>query len=467
MVQNVGKRTVGQGASTSSSVKPQARTARHSASRQAAPASAHTYTQRVRAVDIGPGAYTRQAAEKMVSPLQASRTRTLHLRLDTPLLLAIITLCVLGLVILYSASYDYSRGLTGDAYSMIKRQIMWLVLGIGLMVFCAFFDYHIYRRLAFPGLLATCVLLVGVLLVNEVTNNAVRSLWSGSIRPSELAKLMVVLYVSVWLFARQERLTKISLGLAPLSVVLGVVGGLIYRQPDLSAVITVFFLISVIFFLAGGDLKQLALMLAVGTAIGFFVAQFSTTAKGRIFYFIEGWKNPLGVSDHVRGALEGFVNGGWFGKGLGKGIAKLLDLPVAPTDSIYAVVGEELGVVGSVFLLGLFVFLLWRGITIARKAPDQLGALLAAGLCIWVAFEAFVNMAVVLNVLPFAGNALPFVSAGGSSLVMTLVAMGIVLNVARQSVTKERENDTSAFVDLRRGNRRRSVSRPDNLAGSR
>jgi cell division protein FtsW len=455
MVQNVGKRT-------SVNSTPQVKTARRGAGNQPSSTTTRAYTQRVRGVDIGPGAYTRPAvAEKPVSSL-----RTLHLRLDAPLLLAVVTLCVLGLVILYSASYDYSRSLTGDPFSMIKRQVIWMVLGVGLMVFCAFFDYHIYNRLAFPALLVTCALLVAVLLVNEVSNNAVRSLWGGSIRPSELAKLAVILYVSVWLFARQERLTKISLGLAPLSVVLGVVGGLIYRQPDLSAVITVFFLISVIFFLAGGDIKQFALMILGGTAIGFVVAQFSTTAKGRIFYFIEGWKNPLGVSDHVRGALEGFVTGGWFGRGLGKGIAKLLDLPVAPTDSIYAVVGEELGVLGAVILLGLFVFLLWRGITIARKAPDQLGALLAAGLCIWVAFEAFVNMAVVMNVLPFAGNALPFVSAGGSNLVVTLTAMGIVLNVARQSVTKERESDFSALVNLRRGNRRRSVSRPDNLAGS-
>ncbi len=456
MVQNVGKRTV------SKSTDPQVRTAHRNAGRQPTTTAARTYTQRVRAVDIGPGAYTRPAAAE--TPV--SRLRTLHLRLDTPLLLTVITLSVLGLVILYSASYDYSRSLTGDPFSMIKRQMLWIMIGVVALVFCAFFDYHIYSRLAFPALLATCGLLVGVLLVNEVTNNAVRSLWGGSIRPSELAKLVVVLYVSVWLFTRQERLTKISLGLVPLSVVLGLVGGLIYRQPDLSAVITVFFLVSVIFFLAGGDIKQFALLIIGGAAIGFFVAQFSTTAKGRIFYFIEGWKNPLGVSDHVRGALEGFVNGGWLGKGLGKGIAKLLDLPVAPTDSIYAVVGEELGVLGSVFLLGLFVYLLWRGITIARKAPDQLGALLAAGLCIWVAFEAFVNMAVVLNVLPFAGNALPFVSAGGSNLVITMIAMGIVLNVARQSVTKERESDFSAFVNLRRGNRRRSVSRPDNLAGS-
>jgi cell division protein FtsW len=456
MVQNVGKRT--------SVNKPdqQVRTARRSDGRQPASSSTRTYTQRARAVDIGPGAYTRPpTAEKPLSQI-----RTLHLRLDTPLLLTVVTLIVLGLVILYSASYDYSRLLTGDPYAMIKRQVLWAVLGVGAMIFCAFFDYHIYQRLAFPALLATCGLLIGVLLVNEITNNAVRSLWEGSIRPSELAKLVVVLYVSVWLFARQERLTKISLGLAPLSVVLGVVGGLIFRQPDLSAVVTVFFLISATFFLAGGDIRQFGLMILFGTAIGLLVAQFSTTASDRIFYFIEGWKNPLGVSDHVRGALEGFVNGGWFGKGLGKGIAKLLDLPVAPTDSIFAVVGEELGVLGSVVLVGLFVFLLWRGISIARKAPDQLGALLAAGLCIWVAFEAFVNMAVVLNVLPFAGNALPFISAGGSSLVITLTAMGIVLNVARQSVTKERESDFSAFVNLRRGNRRRSVSRPDNLAGS-
>jgi cell division protein FtsW len=420
-------------------------------------------TRRVFVTDVSQVAFTRPAKEEK----PAIRFRPLHLRFDLPILLTVAILVIFGLLMLYSASYDYSLIWAGDPYAMISRQILWLGLGIIGMVFFALFDYHYFRILAFPALIFTTGLLALVLALNEVTNNAVRSLWEGSVRPSELAKIIIIIYVAVWLYARQERLTKLSIGLVPLSIVLGGVGGLILRQPDLSAVVTIFILGGVIFFLAGGDLRQLGMLMVGALGVGFLIVRVSATANQRISDYILGWQDPQLVSDHVRGALESFINGGWIGTGPGKGVAKILHLPVAPTDSIFAVVGEEFGVVGAAFVLGLFVFLMWRGLIISRKAPDQLGALLIAGLCIWLAFEAFVNMAVVLNVLPFAGNALPFFSSGGSSLVTSLAAIGIILNVARQSVDKESERENSATVDMRRGNRRRSVSRPDNLAGIR
>jgi cell division protein FtsW len=412
-------------------------------------------------IDLGARPYIREPKRDAA----AFRFRPLHLRLDIPLLIAVATILVLGLVILYSASYDYSRFWIGDPYYMITRQLIWLGIGLIGLVFFALFDYHYIRHFAFPALMFTLGLLVLVLTVNQIFNNAARSILSGSIRPSELAKLVIVVYTSVWLYARQERLTTLSVGLAPLSVVLGAYGGLILAQPDLSAVVTVFFLGTVVFFLAGGDLKQLGMMLLASLVVGLLVFQASATASERIRQFVEGWKNPENVSDHVRGALESFANGKWLGTGLGKGEMKLLDLPVAPTDSIFAVIGEELGVVGAAFVVGLFVFLLWRGLKVSRRAPDQLGALLAAGLTIWLVFEAFVNMAVVLNILPFAGNALPFVSFGGSSLVVSLAAIGIIMNVARQSVDKESEREFGAVINLRGRNRRRRVSSLDHVPG--
>ncbi len=415
------------------------------------------------ATDVSQISFTRPVKEEK----PAVRFRPLHLRLDLPILLTTAILVIFGLLILYSASYDYSLIWSGDPYALISRQILWLGLGIVGLVFFALFDYHYYRIFAFPALIFTTILLALVLAVNEVTNNAVRSLFEGSVRPSELAKLVIIIYVSVWLFARQERLTKLSIGLVPLCIVLGGIGGLILLQPDLSAVVTIFILGGIVFFLAGGDLRQLAGLMVGALGVGFLIVRVSSTANQRITDYINGLQNPLLVSDHVRGALESFINGRWIGTGPGKGIAKILHLPVAPTDSIYAVVGEEFGVIGATFVLGLFVFLMWRGLIISRKAPDQLGSLLIAGLGMWLAFEAFVNMAVVLNVLPFAGNALPFFSSGGSSLVTSLAAIGIILNVARQSIDKESERENSATVDMRRGNRRRSVSRPDNLAGNR
>lgn len=411
-------------------------------------------------IDLGARPYIREP--KKATPI--FRFRPLHLRLDIAFLIAVATILVLGLVILYSASFDYSRFWVGDPYYMITRQLMWLGIGLVGLVFFALFDYHYFRPFAFPALLVTLGALVLVLAVNQIFNNAERSILGGSIRPSELAKLVIVVYTAVWLYARQERLTTLSIGLVPLSVVMGTIGGFILAQPDLSAVVTVFFLGCAVFFLAGGDLKQLGILAVIAMVVGMLVFQASATASERIRQFIEGWRNPENVSDHVRGALESFTNGRWLGTGLGKGEMKLLDLPVAPTDSIFAVIGEELGVIGAVFVVGLFIFLLWRGLAISRRAPDLLGALLAGGLTIWLVFEAFVNMAVVLNILPFAGNALPLISFGGSSLVVCLAGIGIIMNVARQSVDQESESGLSAIINLRGRNRRRSVSSLDHVS---
>ncbi len=420
----------------------------------------HANQNRVYGVELGARPLNREKVEERLR----LTLKPLHLKVDVPFLITIITLLIVGLVILYSASYDYSRSWNGSPYFMITRQLMWLGVGIAALLFFAFFDYHKYTPFVVLALLGTIGLLVVVLFVNQFINNAERSILGGSIRPSELAKLVIVVYTSVWLFARKERLTQLSIGLIPLSIVMGVMGGFILAQPDLSAVVTVFALGTIVFFLAGGDLKQLGFLLLIALVTGFFVFQASATASKRMEQFWSGWQNPTGVSDHVRGASESFVNGSWFGTGLGKGEAKLLDLPVAPTDLIFAVVGEEFGVFGATVLVGLFVILLWRGLTIARNAPDQLGSLLAAGLSIWLALEAFVNMAVMLNVLPFAGNALPFISFGGSSLVACMAAVGIIMNVARQGVEKESESVISAIDHLRGRNRRRGVPRSNNIS---
>ncbi|MCL4824359.1 MAG: FtsW/RodA/SpoVE family cell cycle protein, partial [Anaerolineales bacterium] len=177
-----------------------------------------------------------------------------------------------------------------------------------------------------------------------------------------------------------------------------------------------------------------------------------------------GLKDPTQASYHVLRSFEAIVNGGVFGRGLGQSLSKFTGLPVPPTDSIFAVVVEELGLVGSVFLMGLYVLLIWRGLAIARLAPDMLGTLLASGLVLWVGAEALINMAVMVGLMPFAGNALPFVSAGGSNLTMMLAACGIVMNVSRQRGAVARSDDEwrsfGADLDLRGRNGRRRVSRP-------
>lgn len=396
----------------------------------------------------------------------ASRTRPAR-SFDMPLLVTVIALAVFGLVMLFSASWDFSLSAYGSAMHMFDRQVLWLLLGIAIATGLAFFDYHHLRKLIVPAMLLTAVLLIGVLLMKDIRLGAKRSFFDGSVQPSELAKLITIIYLAVWLHAKREHLHNIQLGLIPLGVILGVIGGLIYQQPDLSAAGTVLILGGLLFFLAGGDLKQIGFLLIVAVIAGMIVSQVSVTGRTRISDFIAGFKDPTQASYHVRRSFEAIVNGGWFGVGIGQSQSKLTGLPVPPTDSIFAVIAEELGLFGSVALIGLYTALVWRGLVIARRAPDMLGTLLAAGLVIWIGIEALVNMAVMVGLLPFAGNALPFISAGGSNLVASLSAVGILMNISRQhgeSVDIEEAEEKewrshSAVVDLRGWNGRRRVSR--------
>ena len=384
---------------------------------------------------------------------------------DMPLLVIVIALVVFGLLMLFSASWDFSFGAYGDPMHMFNRQLTWLGLGaIGALVL-AFFDYHHWRKFVVPAMALTIILLVSVLLMSDIRFGAKRNLCAeGSCQPSEVAKLVTILYLSVWLYSKRQQLHDIALGLIPLGVILGIVGGLIYQQPDLSAAGTVLMLGGLLFFLAGGDLKQIGVLLLVAITAAWLITQISPTGRERVNDFLAGIKDPLQASYHVRRSFEAIVTGGWFGVGLGQSRAKLTGLPVPPTDSIFAVVTEELGLVGSIVLIGLYGALVWRGFVIARRAPDMLGTLLASGLALWIGFEALINMAVMVGLLPFAGNALPFISAGGSNLVATMSAVGILFNISRQkgegTITDEEWRSYGAVADLRWWNRRRSVSRP-------
>jgi len=383
---------------------------------------------------------------------------------DMPLLVTVVALIVFGLVMLFSSSWDFSLGVYGDPMHMFDRQLMWLGLGLAIALALAFFDYHYWRKYALAAMAATILLLVVVLLMNEIRLGAKRAFFEGSVQPSELAKLVSILYLGVWLYAKRQDLNDLSLGLIPLGVILGIVGGLIYQQPDLSAAATVLMLGGLLFFLAGGDLKQIGVLLIVAIIAAWLVASISTTGRERVGDFVAGLKDPLQASYHVRRSFEAIVNGGWFGVGLGQSQSKLTGLPVPPTDSVFAVVAEELGLFGSVMLIGLYGALVWRGFVIARRAPDMLGTILASGLVIWIGMEAMINMAVMVGLLPFAGNALPFVSAGGSNLIATLAAIGILFNISRQTgegtITDDEWRSYGAVVNMRWWNRRRSISRP-------
>ncbi len=393
-----------------------------------------------------------------------SPTKKLARAFDMPLLLTVIALLVFGLIMLYSASYDFSFKEYGSSTYMFVRQVRWLVLAVVLAFTLSLFDYHNWRRIIVVAMLMTIGLLVTVSIINEIRLGASRTLYQGSYQPSEVAKLISVIYLSVWLYSKRQYLHDIGFGLIPLGFILGIVGGLIYRQPDLSAAATVFLLGGLLFFLAGADIKQIIVLLILAVGISFMIVRFSATGQNRVDSFIAGLQDFSHASYHVQRSFEAIIKGGVFGVGLGQADTKLLGLPFAPTDSVFAVVAEELGLFGSVILIGLYSSLVWRGLVIARRAPDMLGTLLASGITFWIAIEALINMSAMVGLVPFAGNALPFISAGGSNLVSTLCGIGIMLNISRQSgeTAKKEENDWRSFgavVDLRRGNGRRSVSR--------
>jgi cell division protein FtsW len=410
---------------------------------------------------MGTGTFVKE--RRYVSPRKREKAAASKRSFDVLLLLDITALLVLGLIMLYSASWDFSLGAYGDPMLMFTRQVLWMIMGIVGAAFLSRFDYHRWRTLALFAMAFTIILLVGVLLLSEIRFNAKRAFFEGSVQPSELAKLISIIYLAVWMYSKRQSLQDIQLGLIPLGMILGIVGGLIYLQPDLSAAGTVLILGGLLFFLAGGDLKQIALLLIAALIMGWLVVRISPTGAERVGDFVNGIKDPTQASYHVRRSFEAIVNGGIFGTGIGRSETKLLGLPVPPTDSIFAVVAEELGLVGSIVLIGLYATLVWRGMVIARRAPDMLGTLLASGLSLWIGMEALINMAVMVGLMPFAGNALPFISAGGSNLVVSLAAIGILLNISRQSgATVDEENDWRSFgavVDLRWRNRRRRISR--------
>ena len=390
--------------------------------------------------------------------------RSARLGFDVPFLLVVISIILFGMLMVYSASADYSFQVYGSPAYIFMRQLRWLGLGGIVMVFLAWMDYHYWKKLALPLMAAAIFALIAVLLIQDTRLGSVRSLFRGSIQPSELAKFGIVIYLSVWLHNRREFLKNIYLAMIPLSVIMGVVGGLIALQPDLSAVVTIGLLGTLMFFLAGGSLKHFLFMMAIGILVGVFVLRSGLfpTGPDRMNSFLAGLKDPLQYSEHVRRSLEAFMRGGWVGVGIGKSQTKLNGLPFPHTDSVFAVVGEETGVVGAGLLVILYMVFMWRGWVISRKAPDGLGMLLCGGLTFWLALEALINMLVMVGLLPFAGNALPFISAGGSNLMVMMASVGIILNISRMSEKSKlhEEKGLNAVVNLRRGDRRRRVPSP-------
>jgi cell division protein FtsW len=371
--------------------------------------------------------------------VERAGTRLTWQRPDFPLLAAVAILLVVGLDMVYSASYviahnDPSYG--NDAYFLLQQ--LWRAgLGLAFLLVAQATDYHLWRRIALPFVALTVLLLVAVLATHlaHTAYGAQRWLKLGplpAIEPSELVKLALVVYFADWLSRRQGRLTEFASSTVPFAVTVGGICVLVILQPDLGTAIVIAATSVSLFFVAGADVRQLAVGLIGAAGALVLVVLGAGYRSQRIAAFLDPSRDPLGVGWNITQAQIALGSGGVLGLGLGASRQKFYYLPNAHTDAIFAVVGEELGLLGTLGVLFLFGFLAFRGFRIARRAPDSYGALLATGITCGLVIQALINIGVITATIPFTGIPLPFVSYGGSSLVVSLLAIGIMLNVSRQ-----------------------------------
>ena len=344
---------------------------------------------------------------------------------------------LVGLVMILSASSIEALRDHGSSWLYFNRQLVWVALGAVVVVVTTRVDYRVWRRLALPLLILSAVLLFLVLLpgVGVRVYGSTRWLGFGQLRmqPSELAKLAVLVFSADLLARRAGRITDTRITLRPVLVVLGVMAALIMKQPDLGTTLVVGSIVLTVLFVSGVPLRPIATVMAGAVALVGLLALTADYRRARIASFLNPWDDPLNQGYQTLQSMVGLASGGLFGVGLGASRAKWGFLPNAHTDFIFAIIGEELGLVGAATVVLLFVGLGVLGIRTALHAPDRFGMLLAAGITAWFLVQAFVNIGAVVAVLPITGVPLPFVSAGGSSLLVSMAAAGMLLNVARQS----------------------------------
>ncbi len=363
----------------------------------------------------------------------------LRFRFDYWLLLAIAGMLVLGMLMVYSTTFDYGLRLQDDATFYFRRQFLALGLGLVAMVGVMQFDYHILRRFSVPILGVTLVALLFVLFFTATSElGAQRGLYDDSYQPSEVAKLAMIIYISHWLSSKGDRIKLLTYGLLPFSVIVGVVAALIVRQPALSTAALITLVSFTLFFVAGADWRQFAVAGLLGGTVFVILSTTLPHAQARVNAYTQGLSDPAQASWHVQQSLIALGRGGWFGVGLGESTQKFGPLPFAHTDGVFAILGEELGLAGTLLVLVLLGIFLWRGLRTAVRARDSFGSLLALGITCWIVFQAFINIAVITAVIPFTGIPLPFMSYGGTSLAMSMVGAGVLLNVSRDSALEKR-----------------------------
>ncbi|MDD4600773.1 putative peptidoglycan glycosyltransferase FtsW [bioreactor metagenome] len=354
---------------------------------------------------------------------------------DPIIFCAIIALLAIGVVMVYSSSAVSAYVNFQDSYYFLKRQLIWVSLGLIAMFLTMNIDYHAWRKLAKPIMIVTLVLLVLVLVpgLGRVVNGARRWLGVGSIymQPSEIAKLSMVLFCASSLSLRQDKITSFVKGVLPQLVVLLLVFGLILKEPDLGTALAIGGTVFVLLFTAGAKLSHL-FSLGFAGVFGIISAIIVEPYRmKRLLAFSDPWSDPLDTGYHIIQSLYAIGSGGLFGVGLGRSREKFLYLPEPHTDFIFAILGEELGFIGTITIILLFFLFAWRGFKVAISAPDIFGSLMAAGLTTMIIMQALMNIAVVTASMPVTGIPLPFLSFGGSALIFTLSGVGILLNISR------------------------------------
>ena len=361
------------------------------------------------------------------------------LKSDKLLFLSTLLLVCASVVMVYSASAMIAADRYQQPYFFLFKQVTWALLGVCLLLTMMRIDY---RNLKKPIVIwmALGLSIAGLIAVffGPTINGTRRWLGLGGIgvQPSEIAKVAIIIFVAAVLERRMNRINEISYSILPIAVLVGVISGLILLQPDFGTAMTIIMIVGVIVFAAGIHYRYL-LIAGVGLApLAYLVLASADYRRRRLLAFIDPWGDPLGDGFQIIQSMIAVGTGGIFGQGLMAGVQKLFYLPAPHTDFIYAVIAEETGLLGATGILLCFCVITWRGFRVAAFAPDRFGALLAIGLTTMVAFQAFLNISVVLGLLPTKGIPLPFVSSGGSSMLVSLLSMGILLNISQHASAK-------------------------------
>jgi cell division protein FtsW len=345
-------------------------------------------------------------------------------------------LVVVGLVMVLSASSVQALRDFGSSWVVFQRQAMWVVIGVVALALAVRTDYRRWQRPAVPLALVALGLLVVVLVPGLGVSVRGSSRWLGSgqfrIQPSEFAKLAILLFTADVL-ARRGAKGNVRAALRPILVVFGIAAFLVMGQPDMGTTLVLGCIVVALLFVGGIELRTLGGLMGIAAGGALLLGLVESYRRARLFSFLNPWKDAGNSGYQIVQSLVGLASGHWTGLGLGASRAKWGFLPNAYTDFIFAIIGEELGLIGTLLVIGLFVAFAILGVRTALKAPDRFGALVAAGITAWVVGQALINIGAVIGVLPVTGVPLPFISFGGSSLVITMGAAGILLNIARQT----------------------------------